>query len=60
MKIPEIEIPLQLINTSCYLNKNNLEQYKQKKNNETCIKCNRVPKYINNDSNELFCWNHCI
>jgi len=60
MEIIKIELPeINKIN-NCYLNKLNLEQYKSKKNNEKCIRCNREPKYFNNDSKELLCWNHCL
>ena len=63
MKIIEIEVesPKQLtMENSLYLNKSKLEQYKQKKINEKCIKCSRQPKYIDNESNELYCWNHSL
>ena len=62
MKIIELDIdsPKELTTNSLYLNKSKLEQYKQKKTNEKCIKCCRQPKYIDNESNELYCWNHSL
>ena len=46
------------LNEVNYLNSNNLEKYKQKNFSEKCSKCNRPPKYLNNETNELFCWIH--
>jgi len=43
-----------------YLNKNNLEVYKVKNVSDKCFKCNKPPKYLNNDSKQLFCWIHSI
>ena len=56
MKIIEIE----LTSNTLYLNKSKLEQYRQKKTNEKCVKCSRQPKYIDNESNILYCWNHSL
>ena len=39
---------------------NNLEIYKVKNVSDKCCKCNRPPKYLNNDSNQLLCWLHSV
>ena len=67
-KIQEITLPDQLMmilgqiesKETIYLNRNNLEVYKVKNVSDKCSKCNRPPKYLNNDSKKLFCWLHSI
>ena len=60
LEIKKIDTFTEKQENNVYLTKTNLDQYKQQKMNEKCIKCTREPKYINRDSKELFCWNHCI
>ena len=67
-KMKEIIIPNQLmmilgqeeLKKTIHLNMNNLEIYKVKNVSDKCCKCNRPPKYLNNDSNQLLCWLHSV
>ena len=45
---------------SIYLNNKQLVSYTSENMKDKCFKCDRIPKYLNTESKQIFCWFHSI